>query len=342
MKKITLILFFVCVLVGAWFVYSEIFSAEAQDIDVLAFDVNPGESVAAMAERFEQEQVVRSAWLFSKYVSYAGFDTEIRPGQYEVSRPVTIARVARVLGEPGLSERTITIIPGWDLDDIGAYLEREGVGSRVEFLALVGEPAVQGSGGSLGWEKQPQVLLDKPVDMSYEGYVVTDSFRVYNNATLEDVVYEMISHRDEQFTEEMYQVIEQSGHSVHEIITMASVLEREAKTEQDKRMIADIFWRRIEAGWVMQSDATVSYASRRKGDVFTTDAERASLSPWNTYQYPGLPVGPITSPSLESIMAATYPEENEYWYFLATLDTGEVKYAEDFEGHNANVRKYLR
>jgi UPF0755 protein len=116
---------------------------------------------------------------------------------------------------------------------------------------------------------------------------------------------------------------------------MASLLEREVRSPADKKKVSDLFWRRYAMGWALQADSTVHYVHGKKGDVFTTSAERKIDSPWNTYKYPGLPIGPISTPSLNAIMAAIYPEKNEYWYFLTTPE-GEVKYAKTLEEHNAN------
>jgi len=122
---------------------------------------------------------------------------------------------------------------------------------------------------------------------------------------------------------------------------MASILEREVRSKDDKAIVSDLFWRRYNLNWALQADSTVHYAVRKKGDVFTTREDRDSVSPWNTYKYPGLPLGPISSPSLGSIMAAIYPEGNNYWYFLTDSD-GAVHYAKNLDEHNQNVQKYLR
>ena len=144
-----------------------------------------------------------------------------------------------------------------------------------------------------------------------------------------------------QFTDEMYNDIIASGRDVNEVMIMASLLEREVRGVEDKKMVADLFWRRYDNNWALQADSTVHFVSGKNGSVFTTKEDRDSLSPWNTYKYPGLPLGPIAHPSLSSIEAAIYPEKNNYWYFLTDLEGG-VHYGTDLEGHNRNVQKYLR
>jgi UPF0755 protein len=122
---------------------------------------------------------------------------------------------------------------------------------------------------------------------------------------------------------------------------MASLIEDEARTPEDRRLVSDILRRRLAKGWALQLDSTVHYAVDKTGTVFTTDRERDSLSLWNTYKYPGLPPGPISNPSLDSIDAALNPTKNDNWYFLSGTD-GKMHYATTLEEHTANRYKYLR
>ena len=116
------------------------------------------------------------------------------------------------------------------------------------------------------------------------------------------------------------------------------MVEEEVQHPEDKAKVADILWRRYKNNWALQLDSSVHYVVDKTGNVFTTGKERSVDSLWNTYKYPGLPLGPIANPGLESIKAALYPEKNSYWYFLTGKD-GTVYYAKTLEEHNANKRK---
>ena len=344
MKKLLAFVFLFCLALGAWFFYSEIYTAEAQKIDKISFEIIQGEKVGDLAERLEKENVVRNAWIFKKYIQYKKLDRNIRQGQFEVEAPITLVRVVESLDKPSFAERTITVLPGWDLGDIAEYFEKEGIASQEDFYALVGRPAtnykiVADEKPFLNFELE--ILKNKPNYVSYEGYLSSDTFRIYKNATLEEVVKKLMVHRDSQITDEMYNDIKKSGRTFFEVLTMASLLEREVRSKQDKAKVSDLFWRRYDMNWALQADSTVHYAVRKSGNVFTTKEDRNSLSAWNTYKYPGLPLGPICSPSLESIVAAIYPEKNDNWYFL-TDHEGNVKYGKTLEEHNSNVNKYLR
>jgi len=344
--KIILLIIFICVFLAMWFLYTEIYVSEAQSVDEVTFMVEDGESVGQIADRLEEKQIIRNAWIFKKYLVFKNMDKEIQSGQFKVVYPITLARVASSLKSAiRQDEEIITIIPGWDLRDIAEYLQEKGIiGNKNELYSLLGESAVLYDGV---FKKAPKLsyniklLDDKSNNVSYEGYLAPDTYRIFVSATLEEVVEKLINQQNKLITSDMYRDAKNAGRSIHDILTMASILEREVRTPEDKAKVADIFWRRYENSWALQADSTVHYAVNKSGDVFTTQEDRNSTNPWNTYQYAGLPPGPISSPSLGSIKAAIYPQKNNNWYFLTTLD-GEVKYAQDLDGHNKNVQKYLR
>lgn len=340
MKKIVIYLFLLCAFVGGWFVYTEIYQEETQlGVTSVTFEVQKDESVIALSQRLEQEHVIRQPWLFRKYISWKEVDRNIQAGSYRVEAPVTLARVVAAFSEVRMGEKEITIIPGWDLRDIAAYLEKEGFGDIASIFQLTGEPAVRGR-ATLVISDSPRVLDDKPFDVSLEGYLRPDTYRVFSDAGIEDVLQKLIDGRDDQFTDQMYADIARAGRTVHEVMTVASILEREVRGAEDKKIVADIFWRRLDEHWALQADSTVHYAVGSEGSVFTTKQDRDSQNPWNTYKYAGLPPGPISSPGLESIMAAVYPQKNNFSYFLTDVD-GAVHYARTLEEHNTNAAKYL-
>lgn len=342
-SKIISIILFLCLTILVWYVNSELYHAEAQSAAVVTFEVTEGDTASSLAKRLAEEQIIRSAFWFKVYVKLKDLDTKISHGTFKVEAPITLARVAGSLRDPSVQEREITIIPGWDLRDIAAYLVTEGIAENVAAVyAVSGLPADNSGFASPLDELDFRILNDKPPQVSFEGYLRPDTYRVFKSATIEDIFIKLIRARDEQFIQDWYDEIAQRGRTVHEVLTMASLLEREVLHEEDRAKVADLFWRRHDVNMGLQADSSVHYATGKKAEVFTTKAERDSKNPWNTYQYPKLPPGPISTPSKESIIAAIYPEPNDYWYFLTTLDTGEVKYARTLEEHNENVHKFIR
>lgn len=322
-----------------FFVYRGIHSSLLSD-NKITFEIKEGETVAALIQKLKDQKIISSDFLLKQYLKFTGADTKIKAGLFEISPPITLEKIVAALQVEGKNERNITIIPGWDLGDIAKYFDAEGIASSTDLFALTGTPAVFGPWASTTFADYP-LLKNKPQNVSLEGYLAPETYRIYKNEKIEDIVKRLLDERQGQFTTQMLQDIQSQGKSVHQILTLASILEKEVKTSEDRKKVADLFWRRIDAGMGLQADSTVHYLSGREGDVFTKQKEREIDSLYNTYKYRDLPPGPISNPSLDSIMAAIYPTPNNAVYFLTTTE-GEVIYSRTLDEHNTNVVKYLR
>lgn len=250
---------------------------------------------------------------------------------------------------PPRAEINVTIIPGWNLRQIAADWVKKGlIKNDSELYSLVGEPAknYRASGGvapELNWTATGTLaeLFDgKNINVSYEGYFLPETYRVYADAKPEEVIKKIFTVLDDRITSEMRMEMKKQNKSFFEVLTMASVVEKEAPTTEDMRLVADIFWRRNKMKWALQSCATVNYVTG-KNDPAINAVDRQLDSFYNTYKYPGLPLGPIGNPSLKAIEAAIFPEKNDYWYFMSDTEGG-MHYAKTLDEHNQNVAKYLR
>jgi len=250
---------------------------------------------------------------------------------------------------PPRAEMNITIIPGWNLRNIAEDWAKKGiVKNEQEFYDLVGSPAKDYrvnkktvaslpflASSSLGY-----FFENKPSYLSYEGYFLPETYRVYADSKPEEIIKKIFGQLDSEITPEMRAEIKKQGKTWYEVLTMASVVEKEAPTADSMALVADIFWRREESGWPLQSCATVNYVTG-KNDPAISAKDRQIDSLFNTYLYPGMPLGPISNPSLTAIKAAIYPTKNNYWYFMSGTD-GRMHYGKTLEEHNLNVAKYLR
>lgn len=252
---------------------------------------------------------------------------------------------------PPRKEIDITIIPGWSLRNIADDWTKNGIiKSSEELYNLLGKPAynykaVGKSAPDLNFVTASgtpiyPLLLEKPSGVSYEGFLYPDTYRVYADAKLEEVLRKIFDNLEEKISPVLRAEIKKQGKTFFEVLTMASVVQREAPSKEDMAMVADIFWRRYRQDWALQSCATVNYITG-KNDPGVTDADRSVDSLFNTYKYRGLPLGPISNPSVAAIEATVYPKANNYWYFMAGKD-GVTRYAKTLEEHNRNVYKYLR
>lgn len=318
--------------------YWHIYHVRTTDSASITFQIKEGESLYQVTERLEKQGIIKSATLLRKYLAFKNLDKEIHAGLFTVQAPITIARVTEAFDQPSYEEITLTFLPGWNLRDIEDYLIKKEITTSKEFIRSVGKTAARETKRNVF---EGELIQSLPDHLSLEGYLAPDTYRFYADDDIDTIIQTLIDHREKQFTEEMIADSKKQGRTIHEILTMASIIEREVRAPEDRKKVSDIFWRRVDAGWGMQADSTVHYLTGKKGDIFTDAEDRKSNSPWNTYKYKGLPPGPISMPSKDSIIAAIYPTPNDDWYFITTFE-GDVKYAANLEEHNANVQKYLR
>ena len=261
------------------------------------------------------------------------------------SRPVTPVVVTN-------PEETIRIIEGWTSRDIGQYFEKDGRFLTTEFLAVVGSPRVDYREKSAAqapkdFTAEFSFLNDKSSYYGLEGYLFPDTYRIYASSTVSDVVEKMLSNFDKKLTAKMRADIKSQGKTIYEIVTLASIVEKEAPIDyqngddRDARIIAGIFLNRLRIGQGLQSDATLSYIFGDNKPAHS-GAELDSPSPYNTYKYRGLPPGPICNPGSLALEAAIYPIMTDYNYFLTPKGKSEVIYARTYEEHLQNKYKYLK
>ena len=263
-------------------------------------------------------------------------------------------RDARVAPSPIVykEEQTIKVIEGWTLRDIANHLETVNNWSQTDFFALTGEPLQDYSNKEkVDWPKDFSesfdFLKDKPAHYGLEGFLFPDTYRIFKDASAEEVIITMLKNFDRKLNAEMRAEIARQGKTIYEIIILASIIEKEAPINyadpenKDARLVAGIFYNRLKIGQALQSDATLSYLYNDKKSVHSSE-ELEIDSPYNSYKYPGLPPTPICNPGLKAIEAAIYPLGTNYNYFLTSLDGKNIYYARTYEEHLNNKYKYLK
>ncbi len=276
--------------------------------------VPEGESLTAIADILQEENVVRSAWAFTLVVHASGKDTQVRAGEYYFETPLTLSEVvARVTsGTYGLEPLRVTVPEGattYQMTNIfSRALER--------------------------FDPTTFLLLTK----DKEGYLFPDTYFFLPNASAVDIVntLEFTFYERLRLLEEK---IAQFGRPVHEVVTMASLLEKEARDFEERRVIAGVLWKRLETGMPLQVDAVFGYIE--KTETFSPLFSHLEIeSPYNTYKNKGLPPGPIGSPSLDAIEAAVSPKDTDALFYLHGRD-GLLYVADTYEEHLLNRRRYL-
>ncbi len=305
----------------------------------LSVTIPAGSSASEIADILAESGVTKSTFLPKALMYISGSHKKMQAGTFYIPKGTSLFGVLRDLTQLQYQERQITLLEGWNLRDITNYLVKEKVAQRASVVAAMGTPATTKSMGR-DWSKEFPVLLSKPKYLSLEGFIFPDTYRLEINASAEDVTRKTLQNFDKKLTPALRLEIAKQRKTVFEIITMASILEREVRGYADKQLVSDLFWRRIARGMGLEADSTVNYATGKSlPGVTYEDLKITSL--WNTYKYQGLPSGPISNPGLDSIKAAIYPKSNAYWYFLTPPD-GRVIYSKTFDEHINNKNKYLK
>ena len=242
-------------------------------------------------------------------------------------------------------KETITIPEGWNLRDIGWYFENQGMFQAEELFELMGFPLIDYSKEKTlpfpkSFDLDYSFLKDKLKHLSFEGYLFLDTYEINRGEDLESIVRKMLDNFDKKLTQELRAEISSQKKTIFEIITMASLLEREVRTLEDKKLVSGVLWKRLENGVPLQVDATIIYITGGKTTKVSKEETKID-SPYNTYKHRGLPLGPISNPGLESILASVYPESSDYWYYLSTKE-GKTIFSRTLEEHNIAKVKYLK
>lgn len=342
---VTFLVFLLLVAVGAGFAWfaSQLRAVSAEEAAV-EFTVQEGEGVRAIASNLRNQGLIRNVLVFSTYAKVEGIAGNFQAGVYNLQPSFSSQEIARILseGEVAGQEVNITILEGWSNQEIATYLaeqqrKEDGAGQTRradEFLAALNvtdsRTTVPG--------KSYTFLSEKPDIATLEGFLFPDTYRIFTTFSQEEIVGKMLDTFGAKI-EPLTDDIAASNRTLFEILTIASIIEREVLSSADMKNAADVFWKRLDEGIPLQSDATVNYVTGKNATRPTLE-DISVDSPYNTYKYAGLPPGPIGNPSIAAIDAALNPTPNEYYYFL-TKEDGTAVFSRTLDEHNANKAKYL-
>ena len=317
MKKNKLVIFIFCFLFiisyFLFFAWQGIYLPKDSDSQVeKKILIKKGEGTKEIASNLKEENLIKNRWLFWLYLFLKGDSNKLQAGEYLLSGAQTIPEIVHKFVSGDVIKEKITIIEGWNLRDIGWYFENKGMFQAEELYELE----------------------------NLEGYLFPDTYEIKKGASLEEIIKKMLDNFNKKLTSELQEEIENQGKTILEIVTMASLLEKEVKTTIDKEIVSGILWKRRNHNIPLQVDATIIYITKKQ----TTKIPKKDLeidSPYNTYKYKGLPFGPICNPGMESILAAIYPQDSQYLYYLSTPE-GETIFSKTLEEHNTAKAKYLK
>lgn len=337
--------FLVVLVIGGAFVWDSYIQVPSEDAELKRITVNQGETVKDIAATLLEENIIESQFFFETYVWYTNTETEFQAGVFELRSGMNYSDIARIMKEGVFEDLQVTIPEGYNLRQIGEAFVGVKLVTLDEWFAVVGDPAVDYRASASA--KRPKdfsslfsFLESKPEHISLEGYLFPDTYRFFPDTSAEEIVVKMLTNFNNKLTPQMRTDAENRGRSIHQIVTMASIIEREVQSENDMALVSDLFWRRLGLGMALQADSTVNYITGKATPAISFK-DRDILSSWNTYKYAGLPPSPISSPGLNALTAAVYPKSNTAIYFL-TDSEGNVHYGNTLEEHNVNKANYLK
>ena len=299
-----------------------------QGVGSVSFQVTPGANGMVIANALKKADVVKSAEAFYQLSLKDPRAKSIQPGFYKLRKKMSAEFAMRELSDKANRvEGKVTIPEGSRVGQIVSAIVKGSEIKQADLTAALKKPETLGL---------PAAAKGNP-----EGYLYPATYTVEPGTTATELLQSMV--KKTLAVEKDLDIGTRAkalGLNSEEILTVASILEYEAKKDADYPKVARVLYNRIKAGMALQLDSTVSYVSQRKGDVFTTDAERNNQSQYNTYQHQGLPPGPIGSPGQKTIEAALNPAAGSWLYFVAVnLDTGDTVFSDTFAEHNKAVAK---
>lgn len=313
--------------------------ANANDTQIVEVEIPEGTPVSTMGDILEEQGLIRSSSAFSLLVRVQGAAANLQAGVHDLSPSMTMPEIVAALQE-GAEEAgmlKVTVNEGLTVDQIAEVVADSTSYSAEDFLNLMTNQEFLAQ-----LVQQYPILTDSynnpNVRYVLEGYLFPATYDVAQGETLESLVTQMVDKTNEVLSK--YQAdIDASSYSLQDIMSIASLVEKEGQTTEDRKLIAGVFYNRLEQGMPIQSDISVLYALGTHKEMVTYDDLEVD-SPYNLYTNAGLPPGPMNSPSEDAIAAALEPTDNDYLYFYANLKTGEVFYTDNYEQHQAWAQEY--
>jgi UPF0755 protein len=286
--------------------------------------IPPGTGFQAVCDLLVDQGLVKDPWRFKLLARIRGLDKQLKAGYYRLGADLSPEDLLAALVSGREYLHRLTIPEGYNLKQIAAAAAEAGFGEAEAFLEMVLDPAV-----AKGHDLPGETL---------EGYLFPDTYLFPADTDHAVIVANMVKRFREQFPPQWQARADELKMSVHEVVTLASIIEKETGDPKERPLISSVFHNRLKKGMRLETDPTVIYGI----EEFDGNLKRKHLrtyTPYNTYKIKGLPPGPIASPGAKALEAALYPAESEYLYFVSRKDTTH-QFSTNIKDHNAAVRKY--
>ena len=344
---------------GYRYVSDAVGAKDANSTKFISVEIPENSGSSYIGQLLESAGVIKSGKVFNYYTKFKNI-SNLKSGYYNLQASMTMDEIIEALQKKGSDKPqepslgTVLVKEGYTIEQIAKAVEvnssaKKGKNSSTglkekDFLKLMKDDVFITKMKA----KYPTLLANLPnfTDAKYvlEGYLFPATYNVHDDTTVESLAEEMLSTMD-TYLSPYYATISSSNYNVNEILTLASLVEKEGATDDDRKNIASVFYNRLDSDMALQSNIAVLYALGKLGQE-TTLKEDATIdtnidSPYNVYVHKGLMPGPVDSPSLSAIEAVINPSTTKYMYFVADVTTGEVYFAENYEDHQHNVETYI-
>ena len=302
----------------------------------MTFVVSSGESPDTIGNRLEAAGAIDSGTQFEVLTNLMGYGSLLQAGDYEFPAGTSALDAVYSIRFGLVSSKSVTVVEGWRLEEIADSVTEQGI-AREDFLAAA---------SSLAYDYD--FVRQIPAGQDLEGYLYPLTYTIRPSDTAQTVVEQMLTAYAQNVPAGVAEQAAAAGLSLHEVMTIASIIQREARVPEEKPIMAQVFLTRLTLGIALEADPTVQYAITEVPENVTaygywkaglTEDDLAYDSPYNTYLYPSIPPGPISNPGADTIVAVVQPAATNYLYFVAKPD-GSHAFAETLEDHLANIELY--
>jgi len=344
-KFIFFILFFliVTIFLGYRFFLGRVYNSTVSQSNLTSeFEIFQGMGLKDIGVGLEKAGLIKSQYYFDYYGWKTGLGKKIQAGKYQLSPNMKIPEMFEIFSGGKVKDESykITVPEGYTNKKIVNLLKEIRPEIAGDFESIVTCRCLGQTDCQCDQLSSEYDFLKKiPVGVDMEGYLFPDTYFFDQNDSAVDLVKKFLDNFSEKISPVIKDKISAEGRTLHEVITLASIVEREVKTDKDRALVSGIFWQRIADEHPLQSCATLAYFLDVDKPQFSIEDTQIQ-SPYNTYLYKGLPPGPISNPGIKSIEAAVFPEKSDYYFFLSDPKTGAIIYSKNGQEHNENKLKY--
>lgn len=333
LKIVVILVVALLVFAGARQLYDNLSGTNQMTPAAVTVRVKPGDGPAEISQTLERQGAIRSGVMFRTLVRLRNVGSKFTVGEHQIIRGMSMNQIIDVMtAPPKIEEVSVTFPEGLRLEEYAVILKKAGIIETEDaFIKATRE------------DYDFNFLRSRPPGVGLEGYLFPDTYRFVKGTKPHDIISRMLDNFDRQLTPELRAQADAQKRTIHQVVTLASIVEREAQKAEERATVAGVYVNRLDREMPLQADPTVQYGIGKPDNWWPKDATLANglrqPGPFNTYLGPGLPPAPIANPGLASLKAAVQPEKHEFLYFVAKGD-GSHAFAKTLDEHNANVRRF--